>query len=146
MSQVTFRDRYQATVSNTPGTGSMTISTAVSGYKTFVSGDDGLYFDVLITDGTAWELAQSCQYTNSSTTLTRGTFLSSSTGSALSLSSSATVSVVLLAERTIPITITSPSNGQVLTYSSTNGWINQNASSGGSSIPDYYSITFAGGV
>ena len=129
MSMVTFRDRYQTTISNTPGTGSMTISSAVSGWKTFGAGDDGLLFDVLISDGTAWEIALGCTYTNSTTTLTRGTFSSSSTGSALSLTSAAVVSVVLLAERTIPITVTSPSAGQGILYDATNGWINQTITS-----------------
>ena len=145
MSIVTFIDRLQTSITNTPGTGSMIIGSAVSGFITFSSVQDGQYFDILVTNGTDWEIDEKCLYTDSSTTLSRGTFLSSSTNSPLSLDSSAIVSVVLLSERTIPITITSPTNGQVITYSSTNGWINQNAPSGGSSL-DLVSYTMAGGL
>ena len=144
---VTFRDRYSMGVSGTPGTGTITIGSAQSGYQAFTSTDNALTFDVFITDGTAWEIDTGCTYTSSGTTLTRGTLVASSTGSILSLSSAAIVSVGLTAERAatfLPAVITSPSTGQVLQYNGTN-WVNA-TSSGGSSIPDYVSYTFAGGV
>lgn len=96
---VTYRDRYQMTVFGTPGTGTITLFTPVAGYTGFGILDNGLQFDVVITDGTAWEIDSGCTYTFSGTTLTRGTLVASSTGSAISLSSSAIVMVTLTAER-----------------------------------------------
>jgi hypothetical protein len=94
-----YRDRLKSTISNTPGSGSLTISTASAGFLSFVSTDNDQLFDVLIEDGSGWEIAKDCLYTHSTLTLTRGTFVASSTGTALSLASSATVSNVLLAQR-----------------------------------------------
>jgi hypothetical protein len=84
------------TVSGAPGTGTITLLAASSGYRSFATayGADAVV-DVLITDGAAWEVARNCAYTHSGTTLTRGTLENSSTGSALSLTSAATVEVVL---------------------------------------------------
>lgn len=87
-------NRLKCTVSGTPGTGTITVSTASSGFRTFAAGDDGLTFSCLFLDGTAWEVATGCTYTHSGTTLTRGTLENSSTGSAISLTSAATVSVI----------------------------------------------------
>ena len=145
-----YRDRYYCTISNTPGTGSIIISSAVTGtptWLTFGAADDGGSFDILIQDGSNWEIDSACLYTNSTTTLTRGTFISSSTGSTLSASSSATVAVVLTAERYASIfnpTITTPLTNQVLQYNGTT-WVNATPSSG-SSIPDYVSISYFGGL
>ena len=119
-----FRDRLKTTISNTPSTsGNLTISGASSGFKTFDATADGLLFDILISEGTDWELRKDCQYTHSTTTLTRGTLVSSSSGSAVSFTSSAIVSNVLLAQRTIPTTITAPSTNQLIHYDGTN-WVN----------------------
>lgn len=123
---VNFKNRIQQNVSGTPGTGTITLGTAVNGMLGFVAGDNSLQFDILITDGSNWELAGECTYTHSSTTITRGTFLSSSTGSALDLTSSANVSVVLLAERAIPFYITTPTTGQVLALDNNGKWVNTN--------------------
>ena len=89
-------NRLQTTVSavGSSGTGSFTISSAVSGFRTFVSGDDNKTFSCLFTEGTAWEVATGCTYTHSGTTLTRGTRESSSTGSAVTFTSAAIVSVI----------------------------------------------------
>jgi hypothetical protein len=46
---------------------------------------------VTFLDGSAWEVRNGCTYTHGTTTLTRGTLEESSTGSAISLSSSTTV-------------------------------------------------------
>lgn len=89
------RNRLKTTVSAvaSSGLGAFTISTASSGYRTFVSGDDGLTFDgVLITEGTAWEVRDGCVYTHSGTSLSRGTLMDSSTGSAIAFTSAAVVS------------------------------------------------------
>ncbi len=95
----THANRVQMSVSGTPGTGTITLNAATTGYRTFASAYGGnATVDVLIVDGTAWEVARDCTYTNSGTTLTRGTLESSSTGSAISLSSSAVVSVIPTAD------------------------------------------------
>jgi len=87
------------TVSGTPGTGTITLGSAVSGFQSFASAyGANATVDVSIVDGTAWEVARDCTYTNSGTTLTRGTFEASSTGSALSLTSAAVVTVTATAD------------------------------------------------
>lgn len=85
---------------STTGTGTLTLGAAISGYQALGAADDGKRFDVRIKNGTAWEVARDCLYTHSGTTLTRGTFEESSTGSALSLSGTSDVYVVgMTAER-----------------------------------------------
>ena len=89
------RNRLKTTVSAvaSSGLGAFTISTASSGYRSFVAGDDGLTFDgVLIAEGTAWEVRDGCVYTHSGTSLSRGTLMDSSTGSAIAFTSAAVVS------------------------------------------------------
>jgi len=85
-------------VSGTPGTGTITLGSAVSGYQSLATAyGANATVDVSITDGTAWEVARDCTYTHSGTTLTRGTLEESSTGSALSLTSAAVVTVTATA-------------------------------------------------
>lgn len=98
MAALAWRDRIKV-ASATTGTGTLTLGAAASGYQTFAAGDDGKIFDIVIEDGTAWETAHACVYTHSGTTLTRGVFDGSSTGSALSLSGSENVFVDLIASR-----------------------------------------------
>lgn len=89
-------NRVKMSVSGTPGTGTITLGSASSGYQSFASAyGANATVDVLVTDGTAWEVARACTYTHSGTTLSRGTFEASSTGSAISLTSSAIVSVIM---------------------------------------------------
>ena len=96
----THANNVKMSVSGTPGTGTITLGSAPSGYQSFGSAYGGnATVDVRITDGTAWEVARNCTYTHSGTTLTRGTLEASSTGSAISLSSSAVVSVILPAAK-----------------------------------------------
>lgn len=93
-------NRVKMTVSGTPGTGTITLGSASSGYQSFASAyGANATVDVMILDGTAWEVARDCTYTHSGTTLSRGTLEASSTGSAISLTSSAIVSVVATAYR-----------------------------------------------
>ena len=92
------KNRVKMTVSGTPGTGTITLSAASSGYQSFATAyGANATVDILITEGTAWEVARDCTYTNSGTTVTRGTLEASSTGSAVSFTSAAVVSVILSA-------------------------------------------------
>lgn len=96
----THANRVQMTVTGTPGTGTITLNAASSGYQTFGSAHGAnATVDCLFTDGTAWEVARDCTYTHSGTTLSRGTLEASSTGSAISLTSAAVVSQILTADR-----------------------------------------------
>jgi hypothetical protein len=96
----THANRVKMTVSGTPGTGTITLGSASSGYQSLASAyGANATVDVVITDGTAWEVARNCTYTHSGTTLTRGTLEASSTGSAISLTSSAVVSVTAVASK-----------------------------------------------
>ena len=96
---VSHKNRVQMSVSGTPGTGTITLGSAASGYQSFSAAHGAnATVDVLITDGTAWEVARGCTYTHSGTTLSRGTLEASSTGSAISLTSAAGT----------PLTLTKP--------------------------------------
>lgn len=79
-------------VASAPGSGDIAVSTALTGYLGLGSAQNGLTFDgVTFLDGSAWEVRNGCTYTHGTTTLSRGTLEESSTGSAISLSSSTTV-------------------------------------------------------
>ena len=94
------KNRVKMTVSGTPGTGTITLSAASSGYQSLATAyGANATVDVLITEGTAWEVARDCAYTHSGTTLSRGTLEESSTGSAVSFTSAAVVSVIATADR-----------------------------------------------
>ncbi len=86
-----------------PGTGSVTVSTAVSGFRTFAQGynsADATVAGVRIedaSDATIWEIDENCAYTHSGTTLSRGTRKDSSTGSAVNFTGSVVVSVIATA-------------------------------------------------
>lgn len=94
----TIPNRCWFNVAAAPGTGSVSVGTATSGYRTLTAADDGLTFDgVTLLDGSAWEIRNGCVYTHGTTTLTRGTLEESSTGSAISLSASTTVMMAMSA-------------------------------------------------
>jgi len=100
MSLPSIKNRVGMSVSGTPGTGTITLASAESGYQSFATAyGANANVDVLVIDGSAWEVARDCAYTHSGTTLSRGTFEASSTGSALSLTSAAKVYVVVSADR-----------------------------------------------
>ena len=87
-------NRLRCAISNAPGSaGDLTIAAAASGHRAFVAAQDGKSFDVVLTDGTAWEVRTGCVYTHSTTTLTRGTLADSSTGSAIALTATTLVTV-----------------------------------------------------
>ena len=94
----THKNRVKMTVTGTPGTGTITLNAASSSYQSFATAyGANATVDILIEEGTAWEVARNCTYTNSGTTVTRGTFEESSTGSAVSFTSAAVVSEILTA-------------------------------------------------
>lgn len=138
---VTYRDRLKTTISNNPGSGgNFTISTAVAAYATFVAGDNGKTFDVLISEGTAWEISKDCTYTHGTTTLSRGTFVSSSSGVPLTLTSAAQVSVEQISQRLVPFTITSPVTNQLIQFNGTD-WVNTTIAA---SVVDVFAASFYG--
>ena len=95
MSGVKFYERVKMTVSGTPGTGAITLGSAVSTlYQSFAAAGvgNGETVDIYLTDGAA-NGRESASYNSSTGVLTR-TFISSTTGSTLSLSSAATVEIV----------------------------------------------------
>ena len=94
------KNRIGMSVAGAAGTGAITLGTSESGYQSFAAAyAANATVDILIEDGGAWEIARNCAYTHSGTTLTRGTLEASSTGAALSLSSSAKVFVIDTADR-----------------------------------------------
>lgn len=96
----TARNRLAVTISNTPGTASgFTVSTALAGMRGFAAGDNGLTFDLIVTEGTAWEVINDATYTHASTALSRGTLEDSSTGSRINFTNAAVVRVTSTAGR-----------------------------------------------
>lgn len=89
MAASAFFDRVLETTTTT-GTGTLTLAGAVTGYQTFASVGNGNTTPMAVWEvdangnpSGAWEVANTCTYTAAGTTLTRGTFLASSTGSAI---------------------------------------------------------------
>jgi hypothetical protein len=83
-------DRVQETTSTT-GTGTLTLSGAVSGFQSFAAIGNGNQTYYAITSGSNWE-AGIGTYTSSGTTLSRDTVLASSaSGAKISVASGATV-------------------------------------------------------
>jgi hypothetical protein len=93
-----FFDAIKAGVTGTPGTGAITIGAVTSGFRAFSNVPANTLVDYRIEDGTAWEIGSGLW---NGTTLTRG-LKYSSTGSLLTLSSSAVVSLIISAEEVQP--------------------------------------------
>lgn len=91
-------NRLRCVVTNTPGTsGNFVVGAAPAGRRGFSAAEDGKTFEVIISEGNAWEVRTGCVYTHSTTTVTRGTLADSSTGSAINFTSAAVVSQGLTA-------------------------------------------------
>jgi len=85
-----------------PGTTGLTLTGAVAPFRSFGAGynNANATVDVRIQDAadeTIWEVARNCAYTHSGTTLSRGTFENSSTGSLVNFTGAVVVSVVATA-------------------------------------------------
>ena len=94
------RNRVQMTVTGAPGTGTITLNAATSGYQSFASayGADATV-DILITEGNNWEVCRNCAYSNGTPQVDRGTLEGSSAGptTRVSFGSGAVVSVIATA-------------------------------------------------
>jgi len=93
------RNRVQMTVTSVDGvTGELTLGSATTGYQSFSSayGADATV-DILITEGTDWEVDRNCAYDHTNSEVSRGTLEASSSGSAVSFTSAAIVSVIATA-------------------------------------------------
>lgn len=94
------RNRVQMTVTGAPGTGTITLNAATTGYQSFSSayGADATV-DILITEGNNWEVCRNCAYTNGTPQVGRGTLEGSSAGptTRVSFGSAAIVSVIATA-------------------------------------------------
>lgn len=114
-----FKDRLQTYISNTPSTtGNFVIASAVDGWTTFGASDNSLSFAPLIVEGDDWELRKGCVYTHSTKTLTRGTLVSSSTGSAINF----TVDAIIVLS--IPASLMNTLNGKIHTITDSSFDIN----------------------
>ncbi len=80
-----YKDRVKCTTTTT-GTGTYTFGAAVAGYQSFSTLTDNDTCFYTVENGTDWEVNRG---TKSSSTLTRGTLIASSTGSAISWSAGA---------------------------------------------------------
>jgi len=97
----THANRVKMTVTSvaSSGTGDITLNAASTGFRSFATAysNANATVDILITEGTAWEIARNCTYTHSGTTVSRGTLENSSTGSAVVFTADAVVSVIATA-------------------------------------------------
>ncbi|QXX74228.1 hypothetical protein [Methylovirgula sp. HY1] len=96
----TYYDRVMCAVASAPGTGPISLAAAIPTYQTFANAGalTGAMLSYLIKDGTSWEFGWGT-YSSTGPALARTTILgSSNSGAAISASSSAIVSSVLLGE------------------------------------------------
>lgn len=93
-------NRLRCSIANTPGlAGNVVVCAATSAARrTFTAAEDGKSFEPTFEDGTAWETRTGCVYTHATSTLTRGTLVDSSTGSAIALTSATVVGLHVTAK------------------------------------------------
>lgn len=86
-------NRLRCSIANTPGlAGNVVVCAATSAARrTFTAAEDGKSFEPTFEDGNNWEVRTGCVYTHATSTLTRGTLVDSSTGSAVDLTSATVV-------------------------------------------------------
>lgn len=91
-------NRVYTTVSGTPGTGTITLGAAVSGYVTFLAafGSTTTNIRYVLEDGSNWEIGNGT-FSTSGNTLTRAVIQSSNSNLPINASSSSTVFVTLAA-------------------------------------------------
>lgn len=91
-------DRVKMTVSGTPGTATITLGSAVSGYRTFAGAGvaNTNVVSYLIEDGTSWEFGKGT-YTTVGTTLSRDTVTASSAGGTTKISATSAAIVYITA-------------------------------------------------
>jgi len=97
-------DMAKMTVSGTPGTGTITLASAASGFQDFATAgvQDADVVSYSILDGSAWEVGRGT-YTSSGTTLSRGALFSSAgVATPISATSAALVAVSALSEDIVP--------------------------------------------
>lgn len=157
MTKLVFYDRVKCAVSGTPGASTVTVGTAVSGYRTPASAgaSDTETVPIVFEDGSAWE-ESTCVLSSTATVLTR-TLVRSSTGSLLSLTSSATFFIGAHKEHLVPAigTIQAflttpddnwlPCNGSIYTKSSYTALATALGSLAGAWTPVLYAHNLSGG-
>ena len=96
MTAYSYPERIQQFITNNPGTGNIVLGAAQAGFAALGASDDAHIFEsVLIIDGNNWEVRSDCIYTHGTLLLTRGTFIASSIGSAISFTASAQIAIGL---------------------------------------------------
>jgi hypothetical protein len=124
-----FYDRVRVAVASAPGTGAATLGAATNAFQSFTAAgaSNGDTFPYLILDGNNWEIGVGT-YSSTGPTVTRTTLTASSTGSPINFTANAIVMCAIRAEdmssgggalsTLTDVLLSSPTNGQVLTYNS----------------------------
>lgn len=147
----TLANRAKMTVSGTPGTGTITLGSAVSGYQSFSAalGASATYtVSYTIEDGSSWEVGTGT-YTTSGTTLTRTPSASSNGGSAISATSSAIVFLTALAAdlqvgtsgATIPVLNAANTWSAAQTFNAATSSVYYGANGGNLGVATFYGST-----
>lgn len=125
-----YKNRLKTTIINSPGLlDDFVIYTAVTGFRTFDVSMSGQSFDMVVVDNAQWEVRTDCIYTHATSTLSRGTLLDSSTGSAIDLTNNALLANNRPAEEILDTSVTLPIPGQLLQFDG-NHWVNSTISLG----------------